>query len=213
MDTIDPSPLQLATDARVACATLEDQLTRGHHRKALATARKLWHCIDAMAARIEQLTARLEAPAAADIPVVIVDTPEEADRISLERLQPHPATGTLGQRPPGFQTVRARMRQRPNPCALVELPEDIMRRKTKRTNSVDWRNGDQRDLGPAWQRVVDAYLAGRLRDGAVYEIRQIRDLCNVQGVLIEQVQMSLAEHRAPLRLVEHGGAKLRVRAA
>jgi hypothetical protein len=199
MDTIDPSPLQLATDARVACATLEDQLSRGHHRKALATARKLWHRIDAMAGRIEQLTARIEAPA-------VIGIPDEAEPEAV-------ATVTLGQRPPGFQTVRARMRQRPNPCALVELPEDIMRRKTKRTNSVDWRNGDQRELGPAWQRVVDAYLDGRLRDGAVYEIRQIRDLCNVQGVLIEQVQMSLAEHRAPLRLVEHGGAKLRVRAA
>lgn len=52
--------LDLASSARVACAFLETCLERKRYPKALAESRKLWHRIDAMASRIEDLQAEVE---------------------------------------------------------------------------------------------------------------------------------------------------------
>lgn len=122
---------------------------------------------------------------------------------------------------PPYAEVRARIARRhrgsrPNPCREIILPEDLptrkVKKKTRRHYAIDWRNTAQRDLGAAWARVQQAYLDGHLRDGQVYGVGEIRRVCGVAENVIECLQMDLAEHRALLRLVAVGPARLRVRA-
>lgn len=228
-----PTPLQLATRARVACAALEGQIGRRHLRKALATTRALWDRIGEMAGVIEQLRDEVDAlnyiaslappvnvPSIQILPdpgepepewTVTTDVPDDAPPVIVR----------LDQRPPGFDRVRRRMKEGSPLSGIAAIQaapgEDDPRPRGKKKNSAyhvaEWRNGTQREMGPPWQRITRAYLDGRLSDGQLVATHELRALCNVHAPAVEGMQMDLSIHRAPLRLICEGPGRYRVRAA
>lgn len=211
-----PSPLEIATSARVACARLDELLERGHHQKAAVINRDLWTRIEAMATCIEDLQAeveRLQKIGTATVYIPDLPAPAFVEGTICEA----PATVTLGERPPGFDRVRRTLRHQPlhreNPCATIVLPEDRpLPPKKKAMRVIDWKNGAQRSSAPPWQRVVSAYLDGQLLAGETYSKGALRRICGLSSNVLEGVQMDLAEHRAPVRLIDRGNS-VYVRAA
>jgi hypothetical protein len=110
--------------------------------------------------------------------------------------------------PPPPARLRRPLDRRPNPCAEIELPEDAREREKKRPKSTlethkHFRSTRHRNCGAAaWQRVQRAYLDGRLRAGQVISCGGLHKICG--AFLTDMLQLDLAIHRVPCRLVEPG---------
>lgn len=209
--------LELATAARVSCATLEDQVARGRHKKAIETARKLWERIHAMAAAIEDLTAeveRLQIPATIAVNIPDLPAPEFVTEI-IE--PPAPATVTLSTRPPGFDQVRARMRgHRPNPCALVEVEDPkpiVLKSRTPRQKIAVNRPGEMRGVAEhghdevVWKAVENAVLKGSLEQGRGYTPTEIKGVIGRNPTCMDSICLDLAGYRSPVKMRDLGDGR------
>jgi hypothetical protein len=201
------TPLQIASAARVSCHLLEEEIAdlvrkpsplRG--KRLADRCAQMWQRIDAMAARIEDQQAEIErlqmalarpVEAPASVPMRIVETVAPTAPVRIE-----PATVTLSDspmpapthRPPGFDQVRARLRRRANPCAIVDLPEDqpklarAAQPRYKNRPASDNSGGVMRGVAnhgyeiPPWRAVEQAWLEKKFDPEACYthiEIRRI----------------------------------------
>lgn len=67
------------------------------------------------------------------------------------------------------------------------------------------------EMKPAWVRVCEAYIAGRIRVGETYPSGRLYRLCKVSmGLGTAYLQFDLAIHRAPIVLVCAGHGFFRV---
>lgn len=212
------SALDLATSARVACAMLEGQLDRRAYKKAASTNRKLWDRINAMACRIEDLQAeveRLQTPAA--VAVTVVEAEDPVVEISEEAPAPA-ATVTLGSRPPGFDRVRSRMRDRESAFSPdrrgrtgIEAIKAARSGGGDETEATDRpkREGSPKPKTSAakpWMRLIEAVEAGRIEIGREYRGWELRGLVG-QCDDLSALKLSLSINHAAYQIanVEGGG--------
>jgi hypothetical protein len=226
------TPLQIASAARVSCQLLEEEIAdlvrkpsplRG--KRLTDRCAQMWQRIDAMAARIEDQQAEIErlqialarpVEAPASVPVRIVETVAPTNPVRIE-----PATVTLSDspmpapthRPPGFDRVRARLRRRPNPCALVELPED--RPKLTRAGNPSYKSrpaSDNREgklKGVAdhgheiatWRAVEQAWLEKKFDPEGEYTHAQINTILGRAPGCLDYLCLTLAEHRSLVKMI------------
>lgn len=68
-----------------------------------------------------------------------------------------------------------------------------------------------KQMKPAWVRVCDAFIAGKLQVGTVYSMTRLHKICKVSaGLGTAYLQFDLAIHRAPLVLVSEGHGSYRI---
>lgn len=242
-ETETPSPLQLATDARVACALLEEEIaalirrpTAPRARRLTDRARQMWQRIDALAARIEDQQAeieRLQIVAADAITVHVVDGKEAMREFSARHLHPSgSATVTIpdepapdfvaetipdhrslppGQRPPGFEAVRARMRRHGRRTDAIDRikGEDSWDRETTkhrpRTRATEWIT--PRKAEKPWRRFVKAVEEERLPLGEPIFIGTIVEVCECSSHAVANIQADLVIEGAPYRIRRDGPTK------
>lgn len=108
---------------------------------------------------------------------------------------------------PPYHEVRRRIERnrrgavRPNPCALIALPEDAARRpvRKRRPNMFDGKMRGQADHGHeelAWPAMESAWDRGELSPGRDYTLVEIRQICRRAYCDMESLCLDLAEHRA-----------------
>lgn len=96
-------------------------------------------------------------------------------------------------------------------AAAVAIPRKSTRaRACSRPRNVgrEARSWHQAPAGSPWKAVVQAYMSGRLNDGDVVSKSQIGAIIGYQTTQTWQVitiQLDLALHRAPLRIVDYRG--------
>lgn len=249
-ETPIPSPLELATAARVACTLLEEEIADLIRRPSPLRAQRLtdrarqtWQRIDALAARIEDQQAeieRLQIVASESITVHVFDTEQAMREFSEQRLRPSgSATVTIpdqpapefvaetipahrplpsdlrplppGQRPPGFEAVRARMRRSGRRTDAIERikGEDAWDRdsakRRPRTSATQWIT--PRKAEKPWRRFVKAVEEKRLPLGEPIFIGTIVEVCECSTQTVANIQADLVIEGAPYRMRRDGPTK------
>ena len=114
---------------------------------------------------------------------------------------------------PCYAEVRRRLARRrdrrPNPCALVALPEDAKKKRRKARPKLN--DGKLRGVAGrpgqdvlAWRAVEMAFDAGALREGRDYSLEQIKRICRRAFCDMDLLCLDLAEHRSTVKISHRG---------